>query len=380
MTDADAADERFLARYLGASDPPAAFAAPAGAADVVSAAGIGWRFHGRGLAADRRVLADLIGASDAAAPEVDVFIEDIRLADYGEWSAFIDSLDSYISGGGYTPVTLNGKAYSFAGAKGRFSSRLNGVFAVGGADSSFAGVTLMDMASITSNNDALSRSRMFSTPQAFTSVVPVLDTYISALEVYTSHIAGLYAPGVRGEDFINQEIYTPEYTGAVFAGQRAVFMPFDSEEYAVSGVADATQADYIVMLPVKMPYAEHWLSGYLGASDANKSIQLSTEYSLCVNEQAAAPGADAARAFIAWLLADMESTDAVQLCMTEYYGRGLSLPLLTDSEREDEGGMAVFGGEAYDTGLRPMLSDPEWLPDEIAELRNAIYDRWLLSG
>jgi hypothetical protein len=377
-TDADAADDRVLARDLGAADPPAAVAMPPESADTVSASGIGWRFHGRGFAADRRVLADLIGAPDAAAPEVDSFAEDIRLAGYGEWTEFIDNLNSYISGAGYAAGTLNGKEYAFAGVKGRFSSRLNGVFAIGGAEPSFVGTMLIDMASMTSDNDALSRSRLFSTPQAFTSVIPVLDTYIAALEIYTSHIAGLYAPGVRGDDFINEKIYSPEYTGEVFAEQRAVFMPFDSEDYAGNGLADATQAEHLVILPVKMPYAEHWLSGYIGASDANKSIQMSTEYSLCVNEQA--PASDAARAFVAWLLADRESTDAVQLCLTGYYESGSQLLLRTDNERNDEGGMAVFGEEAYGPELRSMLSDPEWLPDEITELRNAIYDVWLSSG
>ncbi|MDR1043364.1 MAG: hypothetical protein LBL54_05600, partial [Clostridiales Family XIII bacterium] len=176
------------------------------------------------------------------------------------------------------------------------------------------------------------------------------------------------------------EIYSPEYIGTVFAEQRAVFMPFDSEDYAVSDVADATQTEYIVVLPVKMPYAEHWLSGYLGGSGVNQSIQMITEYSLCVNEQAPASDADAARAFIAWLLADRESTDAIQRCLTGYYERGPGLLLRTDNERSDEGGMAVFGEEVYDLELRAMLSDPEWLPDEITDLRNAIYERWLASG
>jgi hypothetical protein len=380
MTDADAADERFLVRYLGASDPPAAFAMPYEAADIVSAAGIGWRFRGSGFAADRRVLADLIGAPDAAAPEVNAFIEDIRSASYAEWSAFIDNLSSYIDGVGYSYGILNDNAYAFASAKGRFSSRLNGVFAISGAEPSFVGSTLMDMASMTSDREALSRSRLFSTPQAFTSVVPVLDTYVTALEAYTSHIAGLYAPGVRGDDFISQEIYSSEYTGSVFAENRAVFMPFDSEDYAESDVADATQAEYIVLLPVKMPYAEHWLSGYLGASGVNKSIQMRTEYSLCVNEQVSASEADAARVFIEWLMNDRESIDAVQLCLSEYYESGSELLLLTDNEREKEGGMATFGEEAYIPELRAMLSDPEWLPDEITELRNVVYDTWLSSG
>ncbi|MDR1292414.1 MAG: hypothetical protein LBJ91_03340 [Clostridiales Family XIII bacterium] len=378
-TDEDAADGRLLARYLGGANPPAAFAMPSEVAGIASGAGIGWRFHGRGFAADRRVLADLIGAADAGAPEVDAFVEDLRMAGYGEWRGFIDKLDAYIDGAGYAAGTLNGKAYTFAGTKGRFSSQLNGIFAVSGAEPSFVGVTLMDLASATSNNDALGLSRLSPTPQAFTSVAPVLDTYAAALEVYTSHIAGRYASGVRGDDFISPDIYSPEYTGTVFAEHRAVFMPFDSEDYAVSDAADATQAGHIAILPVKMPYAEHWLSGYLGAVGANKSIQLRTEYSLCVNEQSSPSDTEAARAFIAWLLADTESTDAVQLGMTAYHESGSELPLLTGDERDDEGGMAAFGEEAYD-GLLPMLSDPEWLPDEIKELRGAVFERWLSSG
>jgi hypothetical protein len=168
--------------------------------------------------------------------------------------------------------------------------------------------------------------------------------------------------------------------GSVFAEQRAVFMPFDSENYAESDVADATQAEHLVILPVKAPFAEHWLSGYIGASDVNESIQMITQYSLCVNDQIPDSDADAARAFIEWLVADRESIDVVQRCMTGYHESGLDLPLLTDNEREDEGGMAVFGDEVYGSALRSMLSDPEWLPDEITALRDAIYDRWLSSG
>jgi hypothetical protein len=289
------------------------------------------------------------------------------------------NLNSYIAGAANVTVTLNGNNYALADTKGRYTSQLNGVFAVSGAEPDFVGQTLMDMASVTANHDALNQSRLLSTPQAFTSVVPVLDTYISALNLYTSDIAGMYAPGVRGDDFINDDVYSSEYTNAVFANQKAVFTPFDSEDYAVDGYADATQAEHIVILPVKMPYSEHWLSGYIGPINVNKSIQLSTEYSLCVNEQAPVEYADAARAFIDWLATDIESTDAVQLCLRKYHESGAELPLPSSGDREEEGGIAVFGEEMYGPELRRMLSDPDWRADEITELRYGLYVKWLAS-
>jgi hypothetical protein len=379
MTEAGTADERALRRYLGASNPPAAFALPADAEDYISASGIDWKFHGRGLAADRRVLADLIGEPDAAAPSVDAFAEDIRCADYREWSIFLDGLGSYINGATYAAITLNGKPYSFAESKGRYSSLLNGVFAVSGADSSFVGTMLMDLAAMTSDHDLLSRSRLIPTPQAFDIASPVFDVYIEALSDYTSNIGGLYAPGVRGNDFIDDDIYSPEYTGAVFAGCKAVFTPFDSEDYTENDDADVTQAEQIVILPVKMPYAEHWLSGYLAATDVNKSLRMDTKYSLCVNEEAPPSDKSEAQAFIEWLAADSESSNAIQLCLAGYDAKGAGLPLLSDEDRGDMEGVEVFGEVVYESVLKPMLSDPDWQAEEIQALKDSVESAWYAS-
>jgi hypothetical protein len=381
MTEAGAPDDRLLRRYLDASDPPAAFAAPSALlADADTGSdyvGIDWRFHGRGLAADRRTLADLIGAQEPSAPEVDEFIENIRLAGYGEWSSFIAALSAYINGREYETVKLNDREYHFAGEKGRYSSRLNGVFAVSGSDTLFMGEMLMDMASVTSETDALARSRVYTTPQAMTMISPVINTYVEALGVYTSDIAGMYASGVRGDDFINSDIYSPDYTGSVFAEQRAVFMPFDSVEYAQSPVADATQTEYIAILPVKMPYSEFWLSGYVGGVGANRSLRMNTEYSLCVNPRAGADVAAKADAFVSWLASDAESTDAVQLCLKSYYESRSFLPIPSDAERDEAGGVYTFGRDASAKVAAPMLSDPDWREDEIVSLRESLFEAWL---
>jgi hypothetical protein len=377
ITTADAADDaRFLRRYLNSSDPPAAYALPAGAGEFVSAGGVGWRFRGSGFAADRRVLADLIAAPAATAPAVDAFVEDIRLADYREWSAFLDSLDAYIKGAGSAPVTLNNREYSFAGAKGRYSSQLNGVFAVSGADPSFVGSSLMDMATLTSNREAIESSRRLATPQAFTIAAPFIGAYVDALDVYTSHLSGLYASGVRGDDFVNAEIYGPGYTASVFSECRAVFTPFDSKDYEENGYADATQAEYLALLPVKMPYYEHWLSGYYEAQAANASLRMSTEYALCVNDQVDQAAGEKAQAFVEWLLADDESIDAVQLRLTEYNNNGTRLPLETDEKNADENGASAFGEEIFKSALIPLLSDPEWRPEEKNAFGGVLFTMW----
>jgi hypothetical protein len=420
MTDEGAADDRFLQRYMSASNPPAAFAlsadadgsvdyamesgyvdpsasdmtaadflpspgrsddsAYAAAYNASSAAGIGWRFRGVGLASDRRVLADLIGEPDAAAPSVDSFIEDIRLADYKEWSAFTEGLDRYISGVTYAAITLNGKPYSFASTKGRYSSSLNGVFAVSGADLSFVSDRLLNLAAMTSDAASLTRSRMLTTPQALTVISPVINTYLSALDAYTSRIGGLYAPGIRGDDFTNEEIYSTGYVRSVFSSCRAVFMPLDSAEYADEADRDATQAEQIVMLPIKLPYAENWLSGYLGATEVNEAIQLSTAYSLCVNAGAPPDVKAQAKSFVEWLAADQESSDAMQRCLMDYHVKNAELPAMADSAREDSDGITVFGAEFYGYALRMMLSDSDWQPDEVRALKDSFLAQWRLAA
>jgi hypothetical protein len=205
----------------------------------------------------------------------------------------------------------------------------------------------------------------------------VLDTYIAALDSYTSRIGGLYAPGIRGDDFIKSEIYSPEYTGAVFAGNRALFTPFDSEEYYGNEEADATQSEHIALLPVKMPYDEHWLKVYLGGATANKSLRMNTEYSLCVNEQSTQAVREKAEDFIEWLAADDESSDAIQLCLAGYHRKGAELPLFSYKEREVRGGISTLGEEIYDEVLKPMLSDPNWEPEEIPAFRDDIFAAWI---
>jgi hypothetical protein len=390
MTEDGAADSQFLRRYLSSSDPPAAYALPGDAdpvtMDLVStatAAAIGWRFRGAGLAADRRVLADLIGADDASDPAVDTFIEDMRLADYAEWSSFIDSLDGYIRAGrpAAASFALSGKTYTFPETKGRFSSQLNGVYAMSGAGPSFVSETLMDLASVTSDAASFDRSRTLPTPQAISIAAPVFNTYIDALEAYTAHLAGLYAPGIRGDDFIDEEIYSDGYVHSVFSACRAVFMPFDSDSYDDLLAADATQAGYVTLLPVKMPLQAqaYWLSGDIGQDEAERSIRMSTEYSLCVNANAAPEQQAQAEEFVSWLASDTESSDPMQLCLARYDGKGARLPLTTENEREDATGIVAFGADLYGYGLKTMLSDPDWLPDEVRTLKSYINSLWLAA-
>jgi hypothetical protein len=327
------------------------------------------------------VLAELIGASGPNDRAVDSFIEDMRAANYREWSAFLDELDGYIKDATatYAAITLNGKEYSFSEGKGRFSSQLNGIFAVSGASPSFVSERLFYLAAITSNTESLMRSRMLATPQAIAITSPVFNTYISALGAYTSRIGGLYAAGVRGDDFTNDRIYSAEYISSVFSANRAVFMPIDSDEYANAQNTSATQSEYIAILPIKLPYVDNWLSGYLHTTDVNKSIELSVEYSLCVNANVAPAIKEKAKSFIEWLAADIESSDAMQLSLKAYNVKGARLPFMTDEEPGDSELIASFRKSIYDSRLRQMLSRPDWQPDVTEGFKGSLADRWHIS-
>jgi hypothetical protein len=153
-------------------------------------------------------------------------------------------------------------------------------------------------------------------------------------------------------------------------------MPLDSATYGAEEDRDATQAEQIVMLPIKLPYAENWLSGYRGATEANEAIQMSTAYSLCVNAGASSDVKEQAKAFVEWLAADKESSDAMQRCLMDYHVKGAKLPLIDDNARENSKGIAAFGTEIYGYALRLMLSDPSWQPEEIDALRNSFTAKW----
>jgi hypothetical protein len=389
-TEADARNERFLRRYLNASDPPAAFVfdevsdrdalvaagyvttAPAvavGAAETTGG-GLAWRYRGIGFAADGRVLADLFGTADA-----DRVVEDIRLSTWTEWTAFIAGLEEYISDttSSVTPVafSLNGKPYAFVPEKGGYSADLNGVFALEGSDSAFVSALLLDRATATSGKKILSISSILSTPQALSAATPVFDAYTSALETYTDHLGGLYAEGIRGDDFVNVDIYSPEYAVDVFAAGRAVFFPFDSEQYDALKETNATQAEHIVLLPVKMPYSQNGLSEYASDRPSNRALHQSVTYSLHVNVFADAATRAKAADFVTWLASDEQSMDPVQRQLKTYYERNAVLPLETDEE------MAEFEERVYESPvLKSRLTDSVWDDADIGELKDDLFERW----
>jgi hypothetical protein len=432
----DAAGERYLRIFMRSSDPPAGYAISEESKDsFATTSGIGWRFHGRGFVCDRRVLSDLIGAGGADAPETYAFAENLGKSSFSEWRWFLKKLKDYIAGAQTDAFMLNGNEYKFAAEKGKYSSRLNGIFALSGVDPSFLGSELMRLSAVTSDgashspeadsdygsdsgagtdsgfgsdsgsdadsgfgsdsgsdedsgfgSDSVSGSGESTTSRAISAYAPVLRAYVSALDTYTRDIAGLYAPGIRGDDFINEKIYSAEYTRSAFYENRALFMPFDSDIYEELKSENATQSEHFAMIPVKIPYGENGLSAFRGVVAANAALSVETKYSLCANEGAPPKERRMAEDFIKWLAEDKEFSDTIQLSMAAYYAEGAVIPLKPDDDEESGYGTGgVFAAENIEGTLseddfgiyvKPLLSYAEWDAAKTGALIEGIAMMW----
>ena len=91
--------------------------------------GIPYNMEGYGLIVDEQMLKEVMGAED-----LEAFTEDYKAANYEEFQNMVIALDAFIKDGTAQTFTLNGTEYTTADKKTELTEKLNGVFAVAGAE------------------------------------------------------------------------------------------------------------------------------------------------------------------------------------------------------------------------------------------------------
>ena len=91
--------------------------------------GIPYNVEGYGFIVDRDMLAEIFNPIP-----VDAVLSEIKAASYEEWAALVKAIDAWIVSPKAMEVKLNGNTHKLAARKGALSSKLNGVFAVMGAE------------------------------------------------------------------------------------------------------------------------------------------------------------------------------------------------------------------------------------------------------
>ncbi|MDR1068641.1 MAG: extracellular solute-binding protein [Clostridiales Family XIII bacterium] len=362
-------NERAVRRLLNSDDPPAVYVLPSktGASDIVESdvltdlsntlagtenGGLPWNALGFGLVADKRLMAELAGGANA-----DTYLADMRAANYTEWATFITGLDVYIRNGTPEPYTLNGKNYTFPAKKGARSAELNGVYSVAGGDSSLIVGRLMSVVF-----SGLDTEEIAVTSSDDTVVEPVLDKYTATFEAYTATLAGRFAPGIRGTDFINKEKYSKENAEKIFTGGKAAFLLADSDAYDDIRKLNAEMAEDSVMLPLKTLSAK-----------SPGSILTESRYRVYANEDVSEREKTEALDFARWLSEyRLEHSNALEKSVASYCVSGDIIEFPGETKQLENFEENVYKNDE----ITALMADPVWDAAKRAAFSAALSAAW----
>jgi hypothetical protein len=203
----------------------------------------------------------------------------------------------------------------------------------------------------------------------------VFDAYTVALAEVTDELAGYYAPGIRGEDFINEAYYDREKATRIFTRGSAVFTDITDEQDVVKSVS--AQSRPLVLFPVKIPYLECGLEPVIGGVIANSSVPVRVTGSLCVNERLSGNDLKQAQDFLKWFAkAENYGDDALMQEAADYYKHGDVLPY-EQGDADYARKLTDFADAIADTGGLPVfLAEQDWNVDRLTELRRYLKVIW----
>jgi hypothetical protein len=364
-------NERDIKRKLNSSDPPAVYVLPR-ETDITaideagqmldlspeirgtSGKGFPWSVEGFGLVCDSRLISELAKSSDTDSKN---YTEDMRLASSAEWVRFSSAFEKYIINNTAGSYTLNGHKYSFPKKKGEFLSALNGVYAVAGASQEIIADRLLSLAFAGADTDDLSE-----TVSEDSAVSAGIDSYIKTLDMLTSSLAGRFAPGIRGTDFLNKEKYSEKNATEIFATDRAAFLLTDSEMYLAISELNFAKAEACVILPVKT----------IG-SDAPRKILARGLYTMYVNAALLEDEQQKAIKFVQWYSKYCDTQrNALEKSVRSFYDGGDVLAFDKPAAKLEN-----FARKSYeDKVVREILEDPLWNNEKLTELTSALAFDW----
>jgi len=372
-----ASGNRALWRILNSSVPPAAFIidTDTNINRIISAGflaedmdqetaevlpGIPLRFKYNAYACDRRLFDELILGADAG-----VFLPALEKASYEEWEKFIIKLSDYIRTGTVSNFTVNGKKYSFNRKKGVLTEQLNGVFAAEGGELDFLGKDLLDR--LLATTDSATWEKALGKPR--------FSAYAEAIDLITGNLAGLYACGVRGDDFVDPSVVNRNYALRTFTEGHAVFLDISEDDADIIQDTNAELAANLALLPVKMPFAKYGLDSEVGATDVNRCISISTETTICINAGLSEEKKKEIRDFIEWFVTvENYGENHVMHEAAAYYDEGNYLPYKNGNESYESWTENFLGQISEPDRMPEWLSFKDWSSEYIDEIAGTLHE------
>lgn len=322
---------------------------------------------GYGFTYDKAVFQEVFGNEKYTS-----LIADLKACNYEEWTKFLEEFNNFINDKKVKAVTVNGNKYSFPKKKGTEASKLNGIFALPGADSQIYGYSIMNMISQTADINAWETAKS-STASAFQVMYPTLTTYIEGMDFMTSNLAGKYSSGIRGSDFVNEEYYSQEITDSIFMSGKSLFTILDSKKYSEIQSLNAKKAETLDFMPIKMPYDPALGNSLSTGAILNSSIPANVSYSLYINNKLPIETQKQALEFLKWFVDKEEQWgNPLTSSIKEYVDSGNILEYRYDSESIKEWEETIFD----DKGVRIFLRKELWSVEYKEDMKLYFVEKW----
>lgn len=257
--------------------------------------GIPYNMEGYGLIADQQMLKEVLGEED-----LQDFEKDYKAADYKEFQEMVKAIDAYIKGEAGRSFTLNGNIYRTAGEKTVLTEKLNGVFAVAGAEKWTYGNHFGNypVSTVYTSVYDVRESDPEKAEQLKTPIVKSLQE----LDFLTHYVAGPEGPVERGPQFINSTVTGYDQAVQTFAEGKAIFIKNGNWIYGNVAKIDESVADRLTMLPMKVNFSEEDISVKgLDAEKMNRSIPEFVSQYYIINAKASEQEKKEAENFLIWL-------------------------------------------------------------------------------
>ena len=338
-------DKRYLNRLLESDNPPVGFVVAdeeqlnniiqegriKNLLDIdegISIEKYPYKIDGYGLIIDKRLIPEIAEGSS-----VDNFTTDLIAADYNEWSAFVSNLGAYIYNDATSAYKLNGNEYTFPEKKGALISEVNGTFAISGSDYTTINTKLLNVIFSNIDLEPLDGNLEHEKPV----VGEGFDAYFEVLDTMTSNIAGRFAAGIRGKDFVDEKKFSRSQVLEIFGKGKSVFTIAASEDYEELRNIDAEKAMNLAMIPIKIPTTADVILESNDGRLINSSIPLTSSYYLYANAGTDAKQQTMLVDFIKWLsIYDADDNNSLEADVLKYLERGDVAPFLI------EGSLASF--------------------------------------
>ncbi len=257
--------------------------------------GVPYNMEGYGLIADQQMLRELLGLED-----LERFTEDYKLADYEEFQQMVQALDACIKEGTAQTFTLAGTPYTTASEKTVLTGKLNGVFAVAGAEKWTYGNHFGNypVSTVYSNVYDVRESD----PEKAEKMAAPIVKSLEELDFLTRYTAGPEGPVTRGPQYINSTVTGYDQAVQTFAEGKAIFIKNGNWIYSNVQKVEPETAGRLTMLPMKVNFSEEdvQVEG-LDVEKMNRSIPEFVSQYYIINAKATPEEKQEAEEFLLWL-------------------------------------------------------------------------------